>query len=364
MTHVLVTGASGYIGRYLVKELLDKGDCVTVLLRRPAAQLPVLQDWLRAQGTDVGALQAVAGDLARPEAGIDAEGWRTLAAVTVVYHSGALFGWNLPEEQVRAVNVTGATGLLEAAASRLSLQRFVQVSGYMLTFPGHLASLGIHGDGSGVDWPAVYRRTGSYEASKLEGHFAVKRAAGRRGVPLTVIHPATLAGHAGTGELPDTQEMARSIDDLLAGRLPAVPGGGGYRLPLVSLDYLAVFMARVADYAEAAGREYLLADPATPDLKAVMQVCAREAGVKAPAMRVPVPLLRRLAGWSWLSRQTGLTREKLDFLRREPLFTAATDEMARRMGLTPPPLASVLAAASRYRLLQQRHQPPAHAVRA
>ena len=45
MTHVLVTGASGYIGRYLVKELLDKGDCVTVLLRRPAAQLPVLQEW-------------------------------------------------------------------------------------------------------------------------------------------------------------------------------------------------------------------------------------------------------------------------------------------------------------------------------
>ncbi|HEX5278313.1 MAG TPA: SDR family oxidoreductase [Fluviicoccus sp.] len=355
MTQVLVTGASGYIGRYLVKELLDKGDGVTVLLRRPAAQLPVLQDWLRAQGTDVGALQSVAGDLSRPEAGIDAEGWRTLAAVTVVYHSGALFGWNLPEEQVRAVNVAGATGLLEAAASRLALQRFVQVSGYMLTFPGHLASLGIHGDGGAVDWPAVYRRTGSYEASKLEGHFAVKRAAVRLGIPLTVIHPATLAGHAGTGELPDTQEMARSIDDLLAGRLPAVPGGGGYRLPLVSLDYLAAFMARVADYPEAAGREYLLADPATPDLKAVMTVCAREAAVKPPVLAVPVPVLRRLAGWSWLSNRTGLTREKLDFLRREPLLTGETEQLARRMGLTPPPLAAVLAAASRYRLQQRLH---------
>jgi hypothetical protein len=80
-------------------------------------------------------------------------------------------------------------------------------------------------------------------------------------------------------------------------------------------------------------------------------------------MRVPVPLLRRLAGWSWLSDRTGLTREKLDFLRREPLLTGETEQLARRMGLTPPPLTAVLAAASRYRL-QQRECPPGGAGRA
>jgi dihydroflavonol-4-reductase len=350
MAQVLVTGASGYIGRFLVKELLDKGDTVFALMRRPAAQAAELRAWLQAHGTAGDGLQAVAGDLSRSQAGIDAAGWQSLAAVTVVIHSGALFGWNLTADAARAVNVSGAVGLIEAAAQHLPLQRFVQVSGYMLTLPPHLAALGIQDDGAATDWPTVYRRTGAYEASKLEGHFAVKRAAARLGVPLTVVHPATLAGHAGSGELADGQEMARSLDDLLAGRLPAVPGGGGYRLPLVGMDYLAGFLARVADYPEAAGREYLLADPATPDLKTVMTVCAEAAGVKAPRLVIPVPVLRRLAGWGWLSRRTGLTREKLAFLRREALDTVAAEHLAQRMGLQPPPLAQVLARTARRRV--------------
>ncbi|MDO8330915.1 MAG: SDR family oxidoreductase [Fluviicoccus sp.] len=351
MATVLVTGASGYIGRFLVKELLEKGETVFVLLRRPAVQLPELQAWLEAHGVAGGAVQAVAGDLSRPGAGVDEAGWQAMAAVTVIFHSGALFGWSLPEAEVRAVNVVGAVSLLETAAAKLSLQRFIQVSGYMLTISGHLAALGIQGDGSAADWPAIYRRTGSYEASKLEGHFAVKRAAARLGVPLTVIHPATLAGHAGTGELPASQEVARSLEYLLAGRLPVVPGGGKYRLPLVSMDYLAAFMARVMDYPEAAGREYLLADAGTPDLKTVMTLYARAAGVRAPLLALPVPCLRQLARWSWLSARTGLTVEKLDFLRQEPLETIETERMAQQMGLRQPALERVVEAVIRNRRL-------------
>ena len=162
MATVLVTGASGYIGRFLVKELLEKGETVFVLLRRPAVQLPELQAWLEAHGVAGSGVQAVTGDLSQPGAGVDEAGWRAMAAVTVIFHSGALFGWNLPEAEVRAVNVVGAVSLLETAAATLSLQRFVQVSGYMLTISGHLAALVILGYVSATDWPAIYRCTGSY----------------------------------------------------------------------------------------------------------------------------------------------------------------------------------------------------------
>lgn len=364
MATVLVTGASGYIGRFLVKALRERGDSVFVLLRRPEAQAPVLRAWLQGLAVDDAGVEAVQGDLALPGVGIAPRDWVRMQAVTRVYHSGALFGWDLAVEQVRAVNVTGAVSLLEAAVSQLALERFVQVSGYMLTLPEHLAALGIAGDGAATDWPAVYRQTGAYEASKLEGHFAVKRAAARLGVPLTVVHPATLAGDLATGELAEGQEMARTLDDLVAGRLPVVPGGDGYRLPLVSMDYLAAFMAGVADAPDTANREFLLADASSPPLKTVLGWAARAVDKRPPVMAVPTPWLVRLAGWGWLSRRTGMTREKLAFLRREPLDTAAADRVAAGLGLRHPPLQAVLETVARERVSPGRTAPlsPGRAV--
>lgn len=350
MATVLVTGASGYIGRFLVKALLERGDSVFVLLRRPEAQAPLLRAWLQGLGVDAAGLAAVQGDLALPGAGIAPPDWTRMRALTRIYHSGALFGWNLAAEQARAVNVSGAVSLLETAAANLALERFVQVSGYMLTLPGHLAALGIAGDGAATDWEAVYRATGAYEASKLEGHFAVKRAAAQLDVPLTVVHPATLAGHGASGALAEGQEMARTLDDLAAGRLPVVPGGAGYRLPLVSMDYLAAFMAGVADAPDTAGREFLLADASSPPLKTVLGWAAAAMGRRGPVLAVPTPWLVRLAGWDWLSRRTGMTREKLAFLRREPLDTREADRVAAVLGLRHPPLQKVLEAVARERV--------------
>ncbi|MEL0027345.1 MAG: SDR family oxidoreductase, partial [Perlucidibaca sp.] len=308
--------------------------------------------WLSSQGADTEPLSAVRGDLLEPDAGISAADWQALGDVSVVYHSGALFAWNLTRASASAVNVDGTLRLLQAAATHLRLSRFVQVSGYMLTMHEHLRRLGITGDGSDADWAAIYARTGAYEASKLEAHFAVRRMARTLDVPLTVIHPATLLGHADSGELPETQEMARSIRQLLAGQIPAAPGGFGYRLPLVSVDYLSRFMAAVIDHPESAGREYLLADAATPDLKTVLTHCARAAGVSPPRLVMPVPLLRLLVRWPWLARRAGVSPEQVHFLRREPLDTTATEQLAERMGIHQPALASVLARTTTWLLAQ------------
>jgi thioester reductase-like protein len=352
MATVLVTGASGFVGKFLILALLGKGDTVFALLRQPQTQLATLQQWLQSYGVSAEHLYAVRGDFRQPGTGISADDWQAMAAVTVIYHSGALFAWGLAADEARLVNVDGAIELFTTAAKYLQLARFVQVSGYMLTMAAHLQKLGIVGDGSNTDWSKTYQQVGAYEASKLEAHFAIKRTALALNVPLTVIHPATVIGHSESGEIAPNQEFTRTLHDLLKGKLAAVPGGGGYRLPLVSVDYLTQFMAHVADYPETAGCEYLVADDQTPSLKTALTVCAERAGVSAPRMNVPVPLLQHIVRWQWLGQKLGMTAEMLHFLRTEKLDTSATTYMANKMGVKQAKLAVALAQTMSYVLAQ------------
>ena len=108
---VALTGATGFIGKHLLKELPKCGYRVRVLLRRPAA-LPE------------GCPSAVIGDLARPYNMAEA-----LAGVDAVIHTAGLAGTmsGVPEDDYRVFN-TEATVSFARAAARARVKRFVFLS--------------------------------------------------------------------------------------------------------------------------------------------------------------------------------------------------------------------------------------------
>src|SRR5436190_13509417 len=105
---VALTGATGFIGRHLLKELPKRGYKIRVLLRRPTMLPP------EASG-------AVVGDLGAPRNMSDA-----LAGVNAVIHSAGLaHGMSgLPEDDHRAINTEATIGLARAAA-RAGVRRLV-----------------------------------------------------------------------------------------------------------------------------------------------------------------------------------------------------------------------------------------------
>jgi len=348
MKTILVTGASGFIGRFLLKELLQKGHKVFALLRQPEQQLVTLKTWLSQQQVDTSQLQAIYGDLSQANAGISADDWQTMQQVTVIYHTAALFAWNLEVNTARQINVTGVLTLLKLAQQHLQIERVVQVSGYMLSIEQNIRQLGINNEGKHPDWLQVYRQVGVYEASKIEAHFAIKRWATEENIPLTVIHPATVIGDSQTGELASTQGFYQSLVDLFAGKLTAVPAGQGYRLPLVSVDYVTRFLANVIDYNQSIGQEYVLADNKTPDLKTVLTICARSVNVVPPRFVVPIPILRILLKSSWVAQTTGLSTEILHFFRQESLSVDTANQLAMKMGLSQVDLTQALAKTTQF----------------
>lgn len=350
---VLLTGATGHLGRWIALEHLRRGDGVLAMLRRPQEQGPAMEAWLTERGAPAGSFRAVAGDLAAEGLGLAPADGELLRAVTRVEHFGALWGFGISPAEARRVNVEGTRALMAFAATLPRLQRFIHSSGFMLTLPAHLTSAGVRPDGR-TDWAQVYCRVGAYEASKYESHFAVRAQAEALGVPTTIVHPATATGHSQTGEILGTQALVELTEQMLAGRLTAVPGSPRHRLPLVTVDYLAAFVVRSADHAETAGKELLVLDPGTPPLAEALAWLARGAGARAPRCHVPLPVLRAVLAVPGLARAASIQPEGLAFIRDEVFDVRVEQTLAARMGLVAPSITTALEVSGRWIATRER----------
>ena len=178
---------TGFIGQHLVASLSAKGHTVRVLMRRPE-RLAALQEQVDNLGGVASRVFAVAGDLERDKLGLSLTDREALKQARVVFHLGAHFAWGLSLEHSRAVNVEGAKRVALLAAEQNS--RLVTIGGYMLKNHEHLQRIGIDPrDPELTNWPAVYRRVGAYEASKLEAHFATLELMSAKGGSLPLSTP-------------------------------------------------------------------------------------------------------------------------------------------------------------------------------
>ncbi|MGW7477914.1 alpha/beta fold hydrolase [Nonomuraea muscovyensis] len=299
----IVFGATGFIGRSLVAELLARGQRVAAAVRNDT-----LTPWLTSEGVDTGGLTVVTADITRPLSG--------LPEARDVYNTAARFAFGLGVPEARATNVTGALHVLEWAATLPRLRRLVHISGYRVS-----------GAGSEPDYAAL----GAYEASKIEGDQAVRARARELEVPLTVANPSTVIGPG------QYIGLAAMVDDLWNGRLPALPGGPDVFLPIVTLDYVARFLAEIPASPE--GEHYWVLDDTTPLLRELIGTIAAHLGVRAPRRTVPVGLVRRLP-----RRITGADPETLSFLSADRYPTEAARAFAATAGLEMPPAVDALRA--------------------
>ncbi|WP_264756258.1 SDR family oxidoreductase [Acinetobacter sp. MB5] len=64
---ILITGATGFLGRFVLLELLRQKQDVVALLRNPEQQIPILCEWLQGKGCDTAHFQCIQGDLAQSD---------------------------------------------------------------------------------------------------------------------------------------------------------------------------------------------------------------------------------------------------------------------------------------------------------
>ncbi|KAK8036909.1 non-ribosomal peptide synthetase [Apiospora marii] len=144
---VLLTGATGYLGTEILKQLLRSGRKVVALVRAtsPAHGLDRIKRsaaiagwWNEDEGADAARVEVWPGDLARPRLGLDETSWARLhgdagtgagAAVDAVVHNGAVVNWNADFGMLRAANVQSTADLLGAVAASPRGAKLVYISG-------------------------------------------------------------------------------------------------------------------------------------------------------------------------------------------------------------------------------------------
>ncbi len=280
-----VTGATGFIGRHLVQELLANRDGEIALLVRPSSQARVESLIRRWEAGD--RVSVVPGDLGSPMLGVD-ESWVEdhKGKVDHFFHVAALYDMTASDALNEELNVGGTRSALELAAA-LDAGVF-----------HHVSSVAVAGDYQGVFDEEMFDEgqglPSSYHRTKFESERIVREESQ---VPWRVYRPAVVVGHSETGVMDKVDgpyyffPLFKRLRDTLPQWLPVLGIDLG-DTNVVPVDYVVSAMDHIAHQQGLNGQAFHLVNPEPQPTVDVVNAFAKAA--KAPRFTVPVD--RRFTG--------------------------------------------------------------------
>lgn len=342
---ILVTGATGFLGARLVRELLLRHpEAKLSLLVRDTAQTPARERAaLLAGPEDRSRVEAVAGDVSLPQCGLEAGWYERLAAQTTrVIHSAATVRFDHSLEEARLINVGGTRNMLDFAARAPRLRSLAYVG------TAYVAGLrtGLVREDE-LDLGQSYRNT--YEQTKAEAEALVRSRL--RDLPGVILRPSIIVGDSQTGVTSSFKMLYWPLK-IYARRLwRTVPGYPDAVLDIVPVDYVASAVARLAfDDAAHGSTVHLCAGPrGSATIQEIAQRASEYFGVPGPRYVEPRlffaalrPLLF-LALWGRKRRVLRDGRAYRDYFSMRMQFdTANAERLLQPAGLAPPPVMDYL----------------------
>lgn len=282
--HYFVTGATGFIGKFLIGQLLAREDAKVHALVRAGSQEKF--DALKARYGEAGKrLLAVHGDVTEPGLMSDADRRKLKGKVDHVFHLAAVYDMNMDDATGNRINNEGTRNLVT----------FVNELGGDVRLH-HVSSVAVAGgDFAGRFSENMFdegqRLTHPYFRTKFESEKIVREEAT---VPFRIYRPGAVVGSSETGEMDKIDgpyyffKTVQKISQAVPKWLPLLGVTGG-RVPIAPVDYVAKAMDYIAHQPGLDGQCFCLIQSHSPTVGELMQTIMDAAHGPHFASEVEVP---------------------------------------------------------------------------
>ncbi|HUV67637.1 MAG TPA: NAD-dependent epimerase/dehydratase family protein [Sedimentisphaerales bacterium] len=309
MTQILVTGATGLLGRQLIQSLQERGDALRalVLAGEDAA-------WLEERGIAV-----YRGDVREPDTLVE-----PMRGVDKIFHLAGMMGIWCPMRDYYAVNVTGTENVCVAALTA-GVRRLIHVSSW--TVYGMGLGRVVHEDSP------LMPMSEPYAVTKTEGDKVVQCFIASHDLPAVIIRPDTFFGPG------DRVHFERMADRLRAGK-GIIIGSGRNLLPFAYVSDIVQGLLLAGDNDRAVGQAYNIANDQLFTQEQLWRAIAEAVGAKPPRIHVPYAalypvsaIIERAAILARYPRQPLITRVGVNVFGTENRH--AIDKARAELGYAP-----------------------------
>ncbi|MGD1862584.1 MAG: thioester reductase domain-containing protein [Leptolyngbyaceae cyanobacterium] len=282
---ILLTGATGFLGAFLLEALLHQTTTQIVCLVRAESAAAA---WQRLQTSLAGygiwqedfqsRLTIQPGDLAQPRLGLSDPDWRSLAAsIDAIYHNGAGVHHVSPYALLRETNVWGTREVIRLACQHHPKPLHFTSTLSVLPPTPPAGQTKMH-EAEPLDRYPV--PAGGYNRTKWVAEQLVQQA-GDRGLPITIYRPGPISGHSQTGAFNANDFLYRLMQGYI--QLGSAPQGA-MPLDILPVDYVSSAIAYLSQQPQSQGRVFHLIHPQPASSDGLFAAC-RAAGYSI--QRVP-----------------------------------------------------------------------------